>query len=154
MKVRNRPWNALQKIGLFTAFSIGLLVVSIGVEFLSSGLFFQTDELVFSVLICWFFDVLSILWVERARGRSEQDFAGVWVGALPRLGGPMTTIAALTLLADPGTCERLIACLVFVYLVSLPVAVWLTLPGANRTTERSPSVTESESESGVSIPKP
>lgn len=150
MKARNRFWSVFQKIGLFTAFSFGLLGVSIGVEFLSAGLFFQAEELVFSVLICWFFDVLSILWVERTRGRSERDFAGVWVGAVPRLGGPMATIAALTVLAKPETCERLIACLLFVYLVSLPMAVWLTLPEANRTTERA----KSETDGDVSIHQP
>lgn len=138
----------LQKVGVFTVFEIGLLGVSAAVLYgkqlwemqsvtTGRGLLFEAPiwELGLAGLICWFFDVLSIFFVERARQKSKHDISGVWAGIIYRLGGPLSAMVVLMFFLEPKTFERLIACLVFVYLVSLPVAVYLTLPEANRQIE-------------------
>lgn len=123
------------KVIVFTVFMLGLFGVSAVGNHIIQKHFFQIGELGLACLICWFFDIISIIWVETARRRSENDFAGIGIAVLPRLGGPMLFVVLLSIWAEPETFKRLFACLLFVYLVSLPVAVYLTLPTANRKIE-------------------
>lgn len=85
-------------------------------------------EFVFAVFVCWFFNALAVYWVRVIRLKNKEHFAGVWFGTLPRLGGMMLTVAALMFFLDTETSRRYTFSLVWVYLVSLPFAVWLTLP--------------------------
>jgi len=47
---------------------------------------------------------------------------------LPRFGGPLLTIMAVSIFAESDLAGRFAASIVCVYLASLPVAVFLTLP--------------------------
>lgn len=136
MNTGKRLFGALPiKSVVFTVFVLGLFgIVTVG-NHIARGRFFQIGEFGLACLICWFFDMVSIAWVEAARRRSERDDVGIWIAVLPRLGGPMLSVILLSILVEPETFGRLLACLLFVYLVSLPVAVYLTLPTANRKIE-------------------
>ncbi|MDR0870741.1 MAG: hypothetical protein LBN39_08110 [Planctomycetaceae bacterium] len=59
---------------------------------------------------------------------SKNGFAPVWFGVLPRLGGVMTTAAVMVIVLGAETGSRYLSALVWVYLISLPFAVFLTLP--------------------------
>lgn len=118
-----------------TAFSSILVLAAFAIENLFPSRFWALNEFVIAIGICWISDSLSIVWVDTARRRSGSGVASVWIGTLPRLGGPILAIVILNLAGGPKSNESLTACLVFVYLVSLPVAVWLTLPEVNRKIE-------------------
>lgn len=115
-----------------TIFFVGLALARYFGESLFPGRFFSAGELFVAIGVCWTSNILSIVCVDAARRQSGNGIAGVWIGTAPRLGGPMLAVAVL---AIAGGHDRTIACLVLVYLVSLPLTVYLTLPEVNRKIE-------------------
>lgn len=124
------PWvNKAIVLAIYSVLLLGLLILF---DLFVRKTVFGVFESALAVFVCCLSDLTALACMCHARLRNENGIAYVWLGIFLRWSGPLMAIVAVIVLKPFESTDRFLADLVFVYLVMLPVAVYLTLPEAQK----------------------